>query len=169
MSTQNLEVVSQAVDSSSNPKIADPKLLDKTAIDFLTKSTELGLMCVQLGNLAIDKGTIADVKAFGSLMVKEHTSHLTALKKLAENKKFTLPSEVNRDEKKQWEGLKSKTGVDFNKKFVAQMIFTNKQALKIYKSGSQLKDHELAAFAGKQIHNINLHLLRINQIKDKMN
>ena len=144
-------------------------LPDKAAIDFLTKSAELGLMCVQLGNLAIEKGTIADVKAFGALMVKEHNSHLVTLKKLAESKKFIIPSEVNRDGKKQWEGLKSKTGVHFNKKFVAQMIFANKQALKIYKSGSQLKDHELAGFAGKQIHNINLHLLRINQIKDKMN
>ena len=58
MSTQTHEVVSQAVDSSSHQKTTEPMRLDKAAIDFLNKSAELGLMCVQLGNLAIEKGTI---------------------------------------------------------------------------------------------------------------
>src|SRR5579871_3208590 len=54
--------------------------------NFILAAAQGGLTEVKLGELAAEKGTRGDVKAFGQMMVKDHTANNEDLKTLATQK-----------------------------------------------------------------------------------
>ena len=58
---------------------------------FLVTAAEINLEEVNLGQLAQNKGTMADVKALGKMMETEHSAAQKDLQALAAKKQITLP------------------------------------------------------------------------------
>ena len=137
--------------------------------EFLVNTAHLNLMALKEGEEAIRKGTIEDIKAYGELMVRDKTNLLAEIRQLALARQVTLPEKLSEDNARSLEKLKSKSGVAFNKAFVKSIHCAHKQALKDFKkAASKLEDKEVSSFASKYINTINLQIIRIEKIKEKM-
>src|ERR1035441_5412304 len=69
--------------------------VSKTDQDFILAAAQGGMTEVKLGELAAQNGKRDDVKAFGQMMVKDHTAINDDLKALATQKGVTLPDNLD--------------------------------------------------------------------------
>ena len=154
----------------SAPKMYRQEMVDsKDVADFLVNTTHLHLMALKEGEEAIEKGTVDNIKAYGELMVRDKTSLLVTIRELAQARQVVLPEKLSEDNAKDLERLKAKSGVDFNKAFVKMIYCAHKQALKDFqKAASNLEDKEVSTFASRYISTINLQIIRIEKIKERM-
>jgi len=132
--------------------------LDKKDREFLEKAAAGGLMEVQVGQLAESKAQNADVKAFGSTLVKDHSAANDELKALAQKKGVPLPTALPRKEQKEIDKLsKSK---DFDKDFVKHVgVSDHKKDIKDFeKAAKDGKDPDVKAFASKTLPTLQSHL-----------
>src|SRR6202051_4845966 len=85
-----------AFNSTSSPANAADKSTVSTADRaFVLKAAQGGMTEVQLGQLAVDKGTLQDVKDFGSKMVTDHGKANDELKSIASSKNITVPDKLD--------------------------------------------------------------------------
>jgi putative membrane protein len=126
---------------------------------FAVDATNIGMMEIALGNVAQQNAMRKDVKDFGAMMVKDHTSAGDDLKKIADTKHITLPTSLSADDQKKVDDMKAKTGNKFDKAYIDMMIDGHKKAADEFqdeiKSGS---DADLRAFATKTLDVIHAHL-----------
>ena len=137
--------------------------------DFANKAAEGGIMEVDLGQLAASKATSQDVKDFGNRMVTDHGKASDELKQLASNKGLTLPAQPGAEEKKTSDALSKKTGKDFDKAYISDMVKDHeKDAKEFEKASKDLKDPDLKAWASKTLTVVQDHLKMAKQIAGKL-
>ena len=144
--------------------------LDKDDQDFATKAAQGNMAEVSAGNMAAQKGTSPDVKAFGNRMVTDHGKALDELKEWATKKNFTLPTDVSDDQKKEADKLsKKKGGADFDKSYADTMADDHEKVAKAFEKASKdAKDPDLKAWAAKTLPTIQDHLKMAKELKDKV-
>lgn len=137
--------------------------------EFMTEAAQGGMAEVKLGELASTKGASADVKSFGQKMVTDHGKANNDLKALAAKKSFTLPTDVNAEQKALYDKLSKLSGAEFDKEYVSAMVEDHENDLDSFKSAAgAASDADLKAFAGKYAPVIESHYNMIKVIKDKM-
>src|SRR5674476_1105116 len=80
---------------------------------FILAAAQGGMTEVKLGELAAQKGTRDDVKAFGQMMVKDHTAINDDLKALATQKGVTLPDNLDAKHQGMVDKMAALTGSKF--------------------------------------------------------
>jgi putative membrane protein len=148
------------VDSASSMKDSSMSAsITQQDTKFAVDATNIGMMEIALGNAAQQNAMRKDVKDFGAMMVKDHTSAADDLKKIADAKHITLPTSISADDQKKIDDMKAKTGNKFDKEYIDMMIEGHKKAADEFqdeiKSGS---DADLRAFATKTLDVIHAHL-----------
>ena len=89
-------IVAKAQDMSAQKMDqGSSKMLKSADTAFAIKAAQGGVAEVEMGKLAVEKGSSADVKAFGQQMVDDHTKANDDLKSVAEKKGMTLPDDMN--------------------------------------------------------------------------
>ena len=137
--------------------------------DFVEDAAIGGMSEVELGKLASTKATSADVKAFGQMMVTDHTKANDELKALAAKKSWKLPAEVDSSHKSTADDLKSRTGADFDKEYVEEMVDDHETDVKAFEDKAKnATDPDLKAFAEKTLPTLRKHLDAIKAIQAKM-
>ncbi len=143
--------------------------VDKDDADFAVKAASGGMAEVQLGQMAQQKATSADVKAFGAKMVTDHTKANDQMKALAKQKNITLPAVVGNDEQKVIDGLSKKTGKDFDKAYVKAMVDDHDKDVKMFEDESKNgKDADVKSFASTTLPVLKMHQTMIKAIDKKM-
>lgn len=141
----------------------------KDDADFAVKAANGGMAEVQLGQLAQQKATSPDVKAFGAKMVTDHGKANDKLMALAKQKNITLPATIDNDEQKKMDDLNKKTGTDFDKAYVKEMVEDHKQDIKLFEDEAKNgKDADIKGFAATTLPTLKMHLSMINAIDKKM-
>jgi len=136
---------------------------------FAVSAADGGQAEVQLGQLASQKGVAAGVKDFGNMMVKDHSAANEKLKALAKSKGITLPDSLSEFELKTKNKLSAKSGKDFDKAYVDDMIEDHQKDIREFESAIQtLKDPELKAFATSTLPTLKMHLAAIQQVKQQL-
>ena len=140
-----------------------PSSADK---DFMLAAAQGGMTEVKLGELAARKGMSEDVKAFGQMMVKDHTAINTDLKTLAAQKGVTLPENLDAKHQGMVDKLTALKGAEFDDAYVNGMIKDHKMDAKEFKAESaETKDAEIKAFVDKSIPVVSAHLDHITAMK----
>jgi putative membrane protein len=135
------------------------KALDHSDKKFLTEAAEGGMMEVELGKLAADKGTDPDVKAFGQKMVDDHTKANDKLKALAASKGLTLPTDMGTMEKHDMNKLQKASGADFDRLYMSEMVKDHKKDVSDFDHASKsAKDSDVKAFASDTLPTLQDHL-----------
>jgi putative membrane protein len=133
---------------------------------FAVDAANGGMAEVALGKLAQEKTANAQVKEFANMMVKDHGKANDELMALAKSKNITLPATVSDDKQKAMADLSKKTGADFDKAYVSDMVDGHKKTIDLFedevKNG---KDADLKAFATKTLPTIKMHLGHIEEIQ----
>ena len=143
--------------------------VEKEDAQFATEAASGGLAEVALGEMARQKGVNNKVKNFGAMMVIDHSKANGEFEGIAKSKKITLPAAPGAEDQKTMDELSKKSGADFDKAYVSDMIDDHKKDIKAFEAASKnCKDPEIKAFAMKTLPVLRKHLDAINAIHDSM-
>lgn len=146
----------------SSKESARVSMADKT---FIKKAAQGGLAEVELGKLATEKASNEEVKKFGQRMVDDHTKMLDDLKQLAQSKGVELPGSPGMGDKAHELGLRSKSGKDFDKEYMSEMVKDHEKDVKETADLAQkVKDPELKSAIEKAHGKIQQHLAMAKQV-----
>ena len=159
----------QAANDSNQAKMdSSKKNNDTTALSasvsahdtkFAVDAANIGMMEVALGKVADQNAMSKDVKKFGAMMVRDHTSADDDLKKIADAKHITLPTELSADDQKKVDAMKAKTGKSFDKNYIDMMVKGHKNAADEFQNEiKQGSDADIRSFATKTLDVIHAHL-----------
>lgn len=166
---ESADSLNMAKDTTTNSAATGGIAVDEADAKFTTQAAVGGMAEVELGKMALDKSSNAQVKEFATMMVKDHGMANTELMAIAKQKNITLPTTVDDEHKKKMEDLSKKTGSDFDKAYVDAMVDGHKSTLKLMEDESKDgKDADLKAFATKTAPIVQSHLQMINKINDSM-
>jgi len=158
-----------AVKDTSSAIKSDTGKISQDDSKFAVDAANGGMAEVALSKLAQQKATNAKVKEFAAMMVMDHSKANDELKTLAKTKNITLPDSVSNDKKATMQDLAKKSGKDFDKAYVSQMVDDHKKTISLFEDGAKnLKDADLKAFATKTLPTLKEHLTKINSINDSM-
>jgi putative membrane protein len=96
---------------------------------FLRKAAEGGIAEVKLGQLAAQKGSSEDVKAFGQMMVEDHTKMNLEIAQVADSMGVRLPKSMNKEDQAEYDKLNALTGNDFDIEYLTFMVKDHHQDL----------------------------------------
>jgi putative membrane protein len=134
--------------------------------NFILAAAQGGMTEVKLGELAAQNGKRDDVKAFGQMMVKDHTAINDDLKALAAQKGVTLPDSLDAKHQGMVDKMAALTGSEFDDAYIASMIKAHKNDAKAFKAESAAtQDADIKSFVDKSIPVVDGHLKRITAMK----
>ncbi len=96
---------------------------------FVNDMTIANLAEVQLGKMASEKASNADVKMFGQMMVKDHTQANNELKKIASQLKVEPPAQIDQKHKDLSDKLSKLSGAEFDREYINAMVMGHQEVL----------------------------------------
>ncbi|MEJ0099012.1 MAG: DUF4142 domain-containing protein [Pseudomonadota bacterium] len=121
-----------------------------TPEEFVSRASAAGHSEVQLGKLAVQKSSAADVRAFAQKMIDDHGAAGAELAALAKKKGLAvaLPGEAQLAIQAE---LQQKNGTEFDAAYAKQMLTDHDDAVSLFSAAGTLADADLAAFARKAL------------------
>lgn len=118
-----------------------------------------GLMEVELGRIAAQKGMSDSVKQFGQRMVDDHSKANEELMTLAQSKGITLPTALDEKHQKDVTKLSAMSGAEFDRAYSKMMLSDhNKDVKEFEKQSTKGGDADIKAFASKTLPTLREHL-----------
>lgn len=137
--------------------------------EYLVDIAEVNLAEIEIGKLAQQKSTNAEVKKFGKMLVDEHTKSAGEVSALAKSKNFTLPTSLTEEGQEEYKKLNEKSGLDFDKKFADMMIDGHEKAIeKLQKATKDAKDQDIKLWASNNIAPLTAHLEHAKLLKQDL-
>ncbi len=166
----NSDSTELAIDQNEQ-KFDDSKIEGDT--EFAVAAADGGMLEVQLGKLAQTNSTMANVKAFGQMMVDAHGKANEELKTLAAQKNITLPTTLSDKNQNRYNDLAAKTGKDFDNAYTEFMVKDHKDDIdKFKKEADKGNDADLKSWAAGKVATLEHHLEMAKQAEaavDKLN
>ena len=126
---------------------------------FVMRAAAGGMMEVEAGNLAQQNAQSDRVKAFGSMMVKDHSAANQELTSLASGRGITLPAELPADMKKHVDMMRNMKGKQFDTHYMSMMLSDHKKDVAEFeKQSNSANDADLKAWASKTLPTLKMHL-----------
>lgn len=127
--------------------------------EFLVDAAEINLEEIELGLLAQNRGTSAQVREMGKMMETEHSKALSDLKTLAQNKNISIPTTVTEDALEAKNNLAEKDSNDFDKEYVDKMVSAHKDAIdKFEKASTDAHDADIRNWAASMVPVLRQHV-----------
>jgi putative membrane protein len=161
--TSSKTTASKTTASSSTSK------LSSSDHKFVMDAAEGGMMEVELGRIAAQKGTSPDVKSFGQRMVDDHSKANDQLKQVASSKGVTVPASLPASKQKEIDKFNQLSGAAFDSAYVSHMVADHKKDVaEFQKESKNGKDTDVKAFATNTLPTLQDHLKMIQDISSKM-
>jgi putative membrane protein len=126
---------------------------------FATKAAQGGMAEVQLGQLATQKASNPDVKAFGQQMVDDHSKANDEFKAIASGKGVTLPSNIDAKDQATYDRLSKLDGAAFDRAYMADMVRDHRADIAEFeREASHGSDPDIKGFASKTLPTLKHHL-----------
>jgi putative membrane protein len=127
--------------------------------DFVMDAAMGGLLEVELGRIAAQKGMSDSVKQFGQRMVDDHSKANEELMSLASSKGITLPTALDEKHQKDVTKLSAMSGADFDRAYSKMMLSDHTKDVKEFeKQSTKGGDPDIKAFASKTLPTLQEHL-----------
>ena len=142
-----------------SPEMNRPQLseADKT---FLVKAYAGSLSDVQLGQLAVQKGTNMRTKQFGTRMAAEHDQASQVLTQIASEADVELPTQPERMATSTYQRLRGIPGSDFDAAFAQAVLQAHqREIIEFRQQAKSGKDPALKDFAQKSLPMLQQHLM----------
>ena len=144
---------------------SSPNSLSSTDSKFVMEAAQAGMLEVQLGKLAVQRGSSAGVKKYGQEMVEEHTEKTQELMEFAKQKGVEVPTEMSSQNKGLTDRLSKLSGTSFDTAYKQAMIESHNQAIALFQAQSQQgQDPELKAWATQTLPNLQTQLQMVKQM-----
>jgi putative membrane protein len=144
--------------------------LSATDTGFIKSAAQGGMEEVELGKLAAEKASNADVKSFGQRMVDDHSKANDQLKQLAAQKGVTLSPTLSPSKKGDVNKLSKLSGAAFDRTYVSMMVKDHKKDVAEFeKTSKNAKDADLKSWAATTLPTLQDHLKMIQDISTNLN
>jgi putative membrane protein len=125
-----MAVACQRTDRADSAKPADSTAvgtagaadLSRADKDFVEDVAIANMAEIELGRMAADRATNADVKKYAQMLVDDHTTAGEKLKSAVEKHRITLPTAIDDKHRDLLETLSKKQGADFDRDFIDAMV-----------------------------------------------
>jgi putative membrane protein len=155
------------VAEDQNEERFDDRKSEKDAA-FLVEAAAINLKEIKLGELAVQKGTLGEVKDLGKMMIKEHTTALNDLKKLAASMSVTLPTSLTEDGQGAYDKLTEKSIQNFDKEYSEMMVKGHEDAINQFEwASSNAEDLAIRNGASSMLPALHSHLEHANAVHEK--
>jgi putative membrane protein len=101
-------------------------------VDFLTRASNSNLFAIEESRLALDRIGDPQVKTFARRLVEDHGSAQSALQTAAEGSGAAVPTTLDQDHQARLKVLRGKSGMDFDKAYIADQGENHSNALTLY-------------------------------------
>jgi putative membrane protein len=146
--------------SAGEERITDAK--------FFERGASANMLEVQLGELAQDKGTTADVKAFGARMVADHGKKIEEMKALAAKKEVTLPTALLPQHQQTLDRLSGMSGAEFDEGYIDFMVRAHRDMETLLrKTAEQTADNDIRTFANDTLKGVQDHYAHAQKLDAK--
>lgn len=137
---------------------------------FLVRAAEMDMEGIQLGQLAQQKGTHADVKAMGKMMEDEHKKNLNDLSALAARKGIAIPAAPTQDVQDALKKFGEKdSGMEFDKDYCNKTVSAHKAAIDWYEGATVgNNDPDVKNWAASVLPGLRTHLASAQACEDKL-
>jgi putative membrane protein len=157
-----------AAQETTRPHKAPETMDHKSGMDdqeWVMKVAQGGMAEVELGKLATEKAASDEVKKFGQRMVDDHSKANEELKTLAQNKKITLPTDIDAKHKAERDRLAKLSGAAFDRAYIQAMVTGHRDMASLVRMESTSgKDPDVKAWAAKTLPTVEEHLKMAQQI-----
>lgn len=133
--------------------------------EFLNKAAAGGLYEVEAGKLAESKGTGAEVKSYGAMLIKDHSAANEELKALASSKGVQVPAALPADKQSRLEKISK--AKNFDREFVDEVgLDDHKKDISLFEKASKdADDSDVKAFASKTLPTLKAHREHAQSLK----
>ncbi len=156
-----------AAQETTRPQKAPQRADNKSVMGdqaWVTKVAQGGMAEVELGKLATEKAASDEVKKFGQRMVDDHSKANDELKTLAQNKKFTLPTDIDAKHKAERDRFSKLSGAAFDRAYMQAMVAGHREVENLFRMESTSgKDPDVKAWAAKTLPTVEEHLKMAQQ------
>jgi putative membrane protein len=136
---------------------------------FTTNAAQSDMYEVQAGQIAQKKGQSADVKAFGKMMVTDHTAMMNEMKPLVTAAGQTPPPGLDERRKGMIDNLNAAPAAEFDKTYLDQQEAAHKEALDLMKGYADHGDDAgLKGAASRAVPTVQAHLDKVTALKAAM-
>jgi putative membrane protein len=150
---------------------------------FINELTIAGMTEVQLGKMAMERAASPEVKAFGQLMVADHSKAGDELKQVASQLKIQPPAQLDQKHQDLADRLAKLSGAEFDREYMAAMVKGHEEVLSKVKAqagpsrptdtavgttGGAEGARALTAWAAKAQPVVEQHLQRARDIQQKV-
>jgi putative membrane protein len=155
------------ISSSRSSSTSSGKKLSWSDRHFVTKAADGGMSEVQLGQLAAQKASNPDVRAFGQKLVQDHSVVNSELMSLANNKNVKIDKDETKD--RTYRRLSKASGEDFDREFVEHAIDDHEKDIKMFeKAANDAKDPDVRNFASKHLADLREHLATAQRLQQSI-
>lgn len=116
---------------------------------FVNEMAIAGMTEIQLGKIAAERATNPDVKAFGQMMVKDHTQASNELKEIASQLKLQLPNTLDKKHQDLVDRLSKLQGAEFDREYMKAMVPGHEEVLGKVKARAEMQLPPQGLGAGK--------------------
>lgn len=126
---------------------------------YLMDAYQDGLLEIQLGQLALQKASNAQVKQFAQRMIDDHTQINANVTTLAQQKKVTLPTDLSAEQKEIVNTISGFSGADFDKAYMDRNVLTHAEDVSKTTIESQRgSDADIMGLAAQTLPTLQAHL-----------
>lgn len=147
--------------SSSTPGSSGSMSKSGTSKDgaFMRHAAADGLAEVQMGRIALDKSSSAQVKELAQRIVDDHTKANDQLMSIAQRQQVTLPTEPTPMQQREADKLKAMSGTAFDQAYAKAMVKDHRKAIKMFGMESQkASDSDVKQFASATLPVLKTHM-----------
>lgn len=125
---------------------------------FIETAAMSGMAEVEMGKMAQQKASNAQVKEFAQRMVTDHTKSNSELMSMASSKGVQPPVALDRSHRNDTEKMGKSSGADFDREYMARQITDHRKSVGDFKKAADsAKDPELKAWAAKSLPTLEEH------------
>jgi putative membrane protein len=126
---------------------------------FMRNAAADSLAEIQLGRIALDKSSSAQVKQLAQRIIDDHTKANDQLMAIAQRKQVSLPTEPMPMQKREADSLQAMSGAAFDQAYARTMVEDHRKAIKMFGMQSQnAADGDLRQFASTTLPVLKTHL-----------
>jgi putative membrane protein len=127
--------------------------------EFVVQAGEGGLAEVRQSEVARQKATNDEVKAFAERMVADHGKANEELQQLATNKGLVVPTALNEQHQKAVEHLQGLSGREFDRAYMMHMVEDHQKVVALFENAEKTaQDAELKAWISGKLPTLREHL-----------
>lgn len=159
----------QSTSPGKSSQMGDTGALSGFTKQFLEKAMQGGQAEVMLGQMAAERASDADVKAFGRRMVQDHGKANTELTSLATQKGWTPPVDPLGEHKAAQQKLEKLSGAEFDRAYMQEMVKDHEKDVSLFEQATrQVQDPELRAFADRTLPTLKQHLEQARSLQARV-